>query len=111
MIFGALGALYYLWLNLTGIGIPCPFKSVTGFLCPGCGVTKMSEAALRFNFKEAFLCNGAVLCLLPLLTAVYGVETVRYVRSGDASFCRASSVIVWVSLIILLIFGIVRNLP
>ena len=34
----AAGLGYALWVRLTGLALPCPFRAVTGLLCPGCGV-------------------------------------------------------------------------
>lgn len=39
-------------LYLSGIG--CPIRFLFGIPCPGCGVTRACEAALRGNFEEAF---------------------------------------------------------
>ena len=37
-----LGLCFYFFLNQRlSIGIPCLFYQITGFYCPGCGVTRM----------------------------------------------------------------------
>ena len=110
IFFTALGVLYYIWLKATGIGIPCIFKTVTGYSCPGCGITRMLEAVLRLDFKAAYKYNGAVLILLPILGAVYGFETVRYIKDGKTKYTLVSKLVMAVACVILLTFGVVRNI-
>lgn len=45
------------------IRIPCPFKTVTGFPCPGCGGMRALDALLRGKFGEALSINP-LSCLL-----------------------------------------------
>lgn len=44
----------YLWLNRTFLGSVCPWVVLTGFPCPGCGLTRAGMALLRGDFVEAF---------------------------------------------------------
>ena len=110
VFFTALGILYYIWLKVTEIGIPCIFKTVTGYSCPGCGITRMLEAVLRLDFKAAYEYNGAVLILLPILGVVYGFETVRYIKDGKTKYTLVSKLVMAVACVILLTFGVVRNI-
>ena len=45
------------------IRIPCPFKTVTGFPCPGCGGMRALDALLLGKFGEALSINP-LSCLL-----------------------------------------------
>ena len=45
------------------IRIPCPFKTVTGFPCPGCGGMRALDAMLRGRIGEALSINP-LSCLL-----------------------------------------------
>ena len=36
------------------LGITCVFKEYLGFICPGCGMTRATLAALRLDFGTAF---------------------------------------------------------
>lgn len=51
----------------TGIDlcIPCLWKSVFGFSCPGCGLTSAFIALLKLNPTEAFYSNPMIFLLLP----------------------------------------------
>ena len=39
----------WVWLKL-----PCAFRLLTGVICPGCGMTRAWQAALRLDLKTAF---------------------------------------------------------
>lgn len=60
--------LFILYITITYFfKIPnCPFKLITGFPCPGCGLTRAGFAALKFEFQLAFMYNP-VIFLLPFI--------------------------------------------
>lgn len=41
----------------TGLGVPCPFRMLTGWLCPLCGATHAGAALLSGDFVGAWLAN------------------------------------------------------
>ena len=49
-----IGTAYFFWVCLTGVGIPCPFRLLTGYLCPGCDHA-LFVALLQFHFADAYL--------------------------------------------------------
>lgn len=34
--------------------VSCPIKLITGFPCPGCGITRATISLFKFRFYEAF---------------------------------------------------------
>ena len=50
----------------TGFGLPCPWRSLTGTLCPLCGGTTMGTHLLRGDLAAAWAANPFVLVLLGL---------------------------------------------
>ena len=105
-----LGLGYALWVRLTGLAVPCPFHAVTGRLCPGCGVTRMCLALLRWDWPDAWDANPVLLLMLPVL-AVLGVRlAARYVREGSTVGPKWESVLLWAMTALLLVWGVVRNL-
>ena len=54
---------YYIFHTLTGLGVLCPLNSLTGLLCPLCGVSRMFIALFKLDFKSALYFNGAFLIL------------------------------------------------
>ena len=60
----------------------CPFKTVTGLPCPGCGITHAFLSLGRLDFSGAYAQNPLVFPLAAL-TALYAVDRVpRALRSG-----------------------------
>ena len=65
--FVILGIVYYIWLRMTHIYIPCIFRYITGYKCPGCGTTTMCVSILRFRFGDAFYANPFIFTTIPFL--------------------------------------------
>lgn len=66
------GAIYGL-LKLSGLPLmPCPWQSLTGLPCPGCGMTRSTFALLRGDFIESLKLNAFtwVILLFWLLVAI-----------------------------------------
>ena len=109
-LLAAAGVLYLIWMRTVGIGIPCPFRLMTGWKCPGCGVTRMAYALAHLRFREAYDCNPYFLCLLPflLLYAVY--RSRKYICGSDDHYSPAEKVL-WVLVLAgAVVFGIIRNM-
>ena len=102
--------LFYAWISHRfGVGIPCIFFRLTGFKCPGCGVTRMCTALLHGQIAEAFRQNRAVLLLLPAGCILTAVWCARFIRTGERilrGWPKAAAVCI---LCVLLLFGAVRN--
>src|SRR5579872_5890383 len=52
----------------------CPLRSLTGWRCPGCGMTHALAAILGGRFTEAVHYNPLVLVLVPLFGTVAAIE-------------------------------------
>lgn len=74
-----LSALY----ATTGVGVICPFRSVTGWDCPLCGGTRMGSALLHGHVGTAFAFNPVALVGIALL-GVTGVLWVVEALGGPA---------------------------
>ena len=106
----AAGLFYYTFVTLTGLYIPCIFRFITGWKCPGCGVSHMLVALLRLDFAGAFSENPFAFVLLPFLLS-YGIyRAVRYIFHNDLSYRKWENTAAVAVVVIAVIFGIVRNL-
>ena len=106
----AAGLCYALWVRLTGLSVPCPIRAVTGRLCPGCGVTRMCLALLRWDWAAAWSANPVLLLMLPVL-ALLGIRlSVRYVREGTVIGPKWENALIWAMAALLIVWGVVRNL-
>ncbi len=103
--------LAYLWLfGHTGVGIPCFIRTMTGFSCGSCGLTRALEAVLRADWCAAFGYHP-----LWLLYVVYGLwvllsDAVAYVRRG---ICQWLPSPLWVHMAfaaLMTVFGVARNI-
>ena len=96
--FVILGVVYYIWLRMTHLYIPCIFRSITGYRCPCCGTTTMCVSILRFRFGDAFYANPFIFTTIPfiLFEIVYNLPLWNKALLGV--YCSA-----------LLIFAIIRD--
>src|SRR5512132_3576466 len=110
----ALSALY----ATTGIGLPCPFRALTGWDCPLCGGTRMGGALLHGDVLAAFGFNPLALVglvILGVLGALWTVEAVGgpAVRLPHplADRLRRVSPTQWLALglLVALVYTIARN--
>ncbi len=104
----AVGVAYLVLVLCTGWGIPCPFYTLTGFLCPACGVSRMIVALVRLDFLAALKHHALLLVTLPMLLFCLIYPDVRYILKGERRLGWVS-VLLWIEVGLLLIFGIVRN--
>lgn len=68
MVFGYFGIAISLYLFMDiHILVPCLWKAVSGYDCPGCGLTAALIALLRLEWWEAWLANPLIYILVPAL--------------------------------------------
>ena len=104
------GLGYALFCIKTGWYIPCILRLYTGYRCPGCGVSHMCTSLLQLKFSEAFRYNPAVFLMLPAL-GVLGLQLcITYIRDGKPRLSRGYSFLAGGMVVVLVIFGIVRNI-
>ena len=102
---------YYFFNKYTGIYIPCIFHEITGYKCPGCGITHLVFALLKLNFKEAFTSNPLVFIYMPFIIVYFVYYDYLYVyQKKDKIICKIPNW-VWIILIIITLgYGVVRNM-
>lgn len=103
------GIAYFVITSLTGLYIPCPFRLITGYKCPGCGITRMILYLVEGNIYGAFEANQFVFLLLPGILLYGCCRAGKYIKSGEEGFSFAETVVLGVVLLGALIFGIIRN--
>ncbi len=84
--------IIYLGLKRVLFPISCIWVAITGFPCPGCGLTRAGIALLKGEFKEAFRIHPFiyVIALLLLLFCVY-----RYIlRRSQKVFVKYAIVVI-----------------
>ena len=82
----------------------CAFYQMTGWQCPGCGGLRAAHQLLHGQVVEALRLNALAVLALPLAGWILWRNWAR----GGA---RVQARWVWLGLVALLLFGVVRNLP
>lgn len=101
---------YYYFINVYfGFYIPCIFNKTTKLLCPGCGVSRMLISISRFDFYTAFTYNPIIFCGLPFILYILTKQTFHYITDTKFIMSKIENCLLFVFLIILLLFGIIRN--
>ena len=104
-------SLTYLIINIkTGVGIPCLFKLKTGFLCPGCGITRMLGSVVMLDFEKAFYYNRLVFIFLPVILFYVVKSLYLYIRYEKITFSKTDNVLFVFFIILMVAFGIARNI-
>ena len=76
MVLAAVG-VYFMFSailkTVSGIDIciPCIWKSILGFNCPGCGLTTAFISLMELNFNHAFEANWLIFIIIPY--AIYSL--------------------------------------
>ena len=106
LIVLAAGLGYYLFVRLTGWGIPCPVELLSGghIHCPGCGVSHVCMSLARLDFADAFYWNPAILCLMPFWAVGIGL----WLFDKGQMYRK---IVVWGSVVLMVSYGIIRNIP
>lgn len=116
MIWALLIILFLLYrLNLIGRILnllpPCFFRSVTGLLCPGCGITRATISLLRFNLVDALRYNPPyTFFALTALVWLIWVTVNSFRENYKIPFKSKGYTVFAVALLIMVIvFGALRN--
>lgn len=105
-----LGLAYALFIQCTGLGIPCVFRLVTGYRCPGCGMTHAAMALIHGQPKIAFRENPLSLSVAPLLLLYGAYRAEVYIRTARTDFRKWEIVFLGVLWVVVLLFWLLRNL-
>lgn len=96
--------------NESSVFLPCPLKALTGWDCPGCGMTRAAHALLQGDISRAFDHNVLFIVILPFLAYAF----LRW-TAGRAGYqlpgVRFRPWMAWAALVVALGFFVVRNLP
>lgn len=111
LLFTGFGFLYYQWCQGTGFAVPCFFHAITKLYCPGCGITRCLLHLAQFEIRDAFFCNMAVFVLSPVFLYIFSYSIYSYVRYGKVHYSKAQNILLYGCLILLILFGILRNIP
>ncbi len=100
---------YYIFTQLTHIGIPCVFRVITDKYCPGCGVSRMCVSLIKGDIYGAFRYNMLVLAFLPFIL-IFGLRrAIGFVKNGESQTNKVEAVFVTAAAVLTIAFWIMRN--
>ena len=110
MVAGA-GVVAYFDPTKAGFLPVCPLYALTGIACPGCGLTRGFHALFHGDVLTALDHNA----LLPIFVLLFGFGFLSLfyfaLRGRPLGLNIFHPIALWVALVLLLVFGVVRNLP
>ena len=101
--------IYFILSELLDVGIPCLFYEITGYYCPGCGITRLLFFLLKLDFYQAFRYNPLIFILI-IITGIYWLVKFILKKFMNISI-EIPNYVYYILLVIVIIFGILRNIP
>lgn len=102
------GLFYVVWLECGGTGIPCIFRKITGWLCPGCGITKLILGLLRLDFKYAYNANPFIFITIPYILFILSYDLIC--KNKKKRFTKLVNISEYAYVALLIMFGVYRNI-
>lgn len=107
----AIGCIYAVIVRYTSLRIPCFFHKITGYYCPGCGITRMFYYLTFLDWKHASQANLYLFWSTPLL---FGLLLIYYFPFSKLKNSRRRKKLINITavgyLIGLVIWSVVRNI-
>ena len=110
VLLPVLGLLFY-FLYHCGIRIPCLFYEITGYYCPGCGMSRAIYALMHFHWQQAFFLNPLGLILFPFLLCYIQYQLICWgFDKQDQITKRIPKGLLYGIIIIAIVYGVMRNM-
>lgn len=104
-----LGLAYFFVYQRLGVGIPCLFYTITGYRCPGCGMTHALSALLMGDPVSAWSYNPLSITLLPVMCIYLLYRYARERSKKAAGFHVWEYILIAAMLAVCLLYGYLRN--
>ena len=103
--------LYALDPRNPGIFPACPFLSLTGCFCPGCGTLRALHMLFRGDVASAIGYNVLTVLSLPFIAYSYSMGMMRAFRLKAPRPVFVHPRWIWALLVAVVAFWVLRNLP
>jgi hypothetical protein len=111
LIIAGAAYLFFFEPGKTGFFPSCPFRLLTGFTCPGCGVTRALHQILHGHFYTAFTLNPLFLLAIPFLLFALLRYSAIVMRGGVPRPNALPAPFIYAIFFAILSFWIFRNTP
>lgn len=110
---GALGfvLLRFVWPSWPVMMPGCTVRQVTGLYCPGCGGTRCASLLMHGDIPGALAMNPVVVILASLAGGLILFAIYREWKGHPHPLPQLPSWLAWSVTILVIGFGLVRNLP
>jgi hypothetical protein len=95
----------------TGFFPACPFRTLTGFTCPGCGSTRGLHRLLHGDVVGAFEFNPLLVLSLPFLIYAFLRYSNAIMRGRPLERHQLNAKYIWALFVVIVSFWIFRNTP
>lgn len=95
--------------NRPGHYVTCPLLALTGLACPGCGGLRATHDLVHLDLAAAWSMNPLWVVVAPVLVALWGTWLVRAWQGRPG--LRVPVWVGWAALTVLVLFGVLRNVP
>lgn len=95
----------------SGFFLLCPFRTLTGFTCPGCGSTRAMHALVHGDIGPAFQFNPLFILSLPFLLYAFARFTNAAIQNRQLRGNQLDAKYIRIIFGVVLFFWIFRNTP
>jgi len=91
---------------------PCPYRTLTGYYCPGCGAGQAAYLLLHGQLAQAFYYNPLAVMAFPLVALALVIQCVALLRGREVVFWnnrREVAFLVALLPLIFILFWVIRN--
>jgi hypothetical protein len=90
----------------------CPFLSLTGLKCPGCGSQRAMHHLFNFELADAFRQNGLLVISIPYILTGLAFDAVKDRKASFLKYRKRffGTPAIYVVLVVVVAFWILRNL-
>lgn len=110
LIFLIILILYLVLGSVFNIYIGCPIHDITGFHCPGCGLTRMLLSILKLDFYQAYRYNPLLFIALPFIIFLYFNNLYCKLYNKKSIIKKIPNWFWYIILFIVILYGIMRNI-
>ncbi|MBP5284325.1 MAG: DUF2752 domain-containing protein [Treponema sp.] len=104
-----IGSLYFVFVSVTGHGIPCIIYKFFGVKCPGCGMTRAAVCLGKGDFRSAFSFNALSLTVMPVLVVYLIFRQVKEYKGGKG-FSVWEYILLVILFVVTVLYTIMRNI-
>ncbi len=103
--------LYFRDPHVQGAYPPCPFHFLTGYWCPGCGITRGINDVMHGRFVQGFWQNPLLMLFLPAAIFWGGRSAWRVLVDPTAPAIVVKDRLLRIGLLLVVVYWLLRNLP